>query len=670
MFYFIRLKKILDLALIKISAIAVICIFAFGCVGTIQEASKDKTLTQKVGKPELIFAGAQTLTSISHNKIEVYFYPASGGSGKYTYKIYYGGEPVPQVTSSDILNTDYRGLLRFTLTGLESARDYIIRVDVEDQINGKETITNTSLKVRTFSNKVSDFYGISEVSNLSGVDGIDSLKVRWIHAECFDPLRCDQGSDPERYEIIILDRTNKGLTPVDFNNANLNASDGRIVKTVNFDSSINSTIVRGLRGKTDYYIVVRSIHRDSAEDIGNPQLRGELNNSYLEMKTLDDDLASIVFDTSSLLLTKLPGENGKNSLKAEWTAGVGVFDHYRLFYVSDLTNLSAANIPSNCQATFMPGDDARTTVLCKKISFSESSVVTTDLLKETNYQYILVLCQNVECTSGNRIIADKKELSTSLERPEFGGINEIKEASDINDLNFLTILFSGVDTDENYIDGYVVEYKDTANPSQPALYEVLSSDDPGLNPGDLFFEPFNENQATAFRIGGVEYYSGKVYCFRMYPFVYNSDGDRVVYENDNWVCKSSPEYQEPKENDFKGLRSTITQGDQVTLRWDIPFDGLFEEYEVYYVDNSSGVDLFGSVPVDLDGGSSSSYGRFIIMPGQTELTLSGFQNGDSYKFGILTNFNSSQGKLRSEENSNVISCNFSTGQNTVCTGGF
>jgi hypothetical protein len=639
-------------------------------VGTIQEAAKDKTLTQKVGKPQLKFTGVQSLTSISHNKIEVYFYPASGGSGKYTYKIYYGGEPIPQVTSSDILNTDYRGLLRFTLTGLDSARDYIIRVDVEDQISGKETITTTALTTRTYSNKVSDFYGISEVSNLSGVDGIDSLKVRWIHAECFDPLRCDQGSDPERYEVIILDRTNKGLTPADFNNADLSASDGRIVKTVNFDSSINSTIVRGLKGKTDYFVVVRSIHRDSTEDLSNPQLRSELNNSYLEMKTLDDDLASIVFDTSALVLSKLPGENGKNSLKAEWTSAVGVFDHYRLFYVSDMASLTSANIPDSCQGTFMPGDDARTTVLCKKVNFSGSSVVTTDLLKETNYQYILVLCQNVECSSGNRIIADRKELSTKLERPEFGGINEIKEASDIRDLNYFTIEFSAVDTDENYIDGYVIEYKDTANPAQSALYEVLSNDDPGLNPGDLFFMPFDENQASSFKIGGIEYYSGKTYCFRMFPYVYNSDGNRVVYENDNWICKGSPEYQEPKENDFKGLRSTLTQGDQVTLRWELPFDGLFEEFEVYWVDSSSGIDLFGSVPTDLDSGSSSSYGRFIIGPGVTELTLSGFQDGDSFKFGILTNFNSSRGKLRSEENTNIITCNFSTGQNIGCTGGF
>jgi len=670
MFHFIRLIANLKSLSIRTSCLCVLAFSVLSCVGTIEEASKDKTLTQKVDKSSVIFQGVETLVSVSHNKIEVYFYPAKGGSGKFTYKIYYGGEPLPRVTSSDVLNTDYRGLLRYTLTGLDPAKDYIIRVDVQDQISGDVTNTDKTLTESTYSNKVSDFYGISEISNLAGVDGIDSIKVRWTHAECYNPLRCDQGFDPERYEVIVLDKTNKGLTPADFNNRDLSVIDGRIVKTINYDNSANTTVIRGLSGSSDYYVVVRSIHIDSLEDINAPKLRGERNNSYLQIKTLDDKLSSINFDTSSLVLSKLSGDNSRNSLKAEWTSAVGVFDHYRLFYVSDLTNLNSGNIPDNCQSTFMSGDDARTTILCKKVGFSQSSIVTTDLLQETNYQFMLVLCQNVECSAGNRIIADKAELATDLIRPEFGGLTDIKEASKLSDINSFKLQFSPIDTSDTYIDGYVIEYKNNADPSLSADYEVFTEDDPSHTDGNIFYEEFDIDSSSSIKVVGIQYYTTETYCFRIFPYVFDAYNNRVVYENNNWKCASSPEYQEPTEIAFRGLRATITQSDQVTLRWELPTYGIYEEFELYYVNNSSGLDLFGSIPTDLDSNTSLNYGRFIISPGQTEITLSGFINADSYKFGILTNFNSSQGKLRSEESENIVSCDFTIDQSVDCTGGY
>jgi hypothetical protein len=102
--------------------------------------------------------GVQSLVPISHDKMEVYFYPATGGTEKYSYKIFYGGNPIPAVTSSDVLNTDYRGILKYTLHGLDPSKEYIIRIDVEDQITSKYTKTSNSLSAKTFSNKVAEFH--------------------------------------------------------------------------------------------------------------------------------------------------------------------------------------------------------------------------------------------------------------------------------------------------------------------------------------------------------------------------------------------------------------------------------------------------------------------------------------------------------------------------------
>lgn len=641
------------------------------CTGTVENVAKENTLTEKKEKSDVEFAGVQLVKPISHNKLEVYFFPATGGSGKYSYRIFFGGEPVPAVTSSDILNTDYRGLLMFTLTGLDSARDYIIRVDVVDQITGRETKTTAMVTAKTFASKVSDFYGLSEVSNLPGIDGIDSIKVRWVHAECFDPLRCDQPSDPASYEVILLDRTNKGRSPADFDNRDLAYADGRIVKTIGFDPATNSTTVRGLQGDTEYYIIVRSIHNNSLDDFNNPQLRGELNNSYLQIKTLSNNLASINFDTSSLLLSKFSGEDAFNSLQADWTPAVGVFDHFRLFYATDAANLSAGTIPTACQNTFAIGDNATTTILCKKVNSTGASAVVTDLLAQTTYDFILVLCQNVECSPGNRIIADKKQSSTEGEDPVFGGINSILLADSPTNLNSLYLEFTPIDFSVSSIDGYVVEYKSNPDPSVGAEYAVLEDIDPDYTVGNLSIESFDYLTANTIEVVGVEYYSTNTYCFRIFPFVYDSNGDKVFYENDNWSCINSPEYISPTAQQFAGLQQTITQSTQVTLRWNPPAGGIYEVYELYYVNRSSGLSLFGSIPIDLDNNNTSSnYGRFLVHGNQTELTLSGFEDGDEYQFGILTRFNSSRGTLRSEENINTVTCTFTTNMSESCSGGF
>lgn len=650
--------------------IFIISLAMLSCVGTVEQAAKDKTLTIKYEDSDVVFEGVQSLIPISHDKIEVYFYPATGGTEKYSYKIYYGGNPTPQVTSSDVLNTDYRGILRYTISDLDASKDYIIRVDVEDQITGKYTKTSTTLNTKTFSNKVADFYGVTAVSNLSGIDGIDSIKVRWTHAECIDSLKCDQSSDPSRYEIILLDRTNAGRTPADFNNYDLTVAEGRIVKQIAFENDVNDVVIRGLSGETEYYVVVRAVHKGTVEDINNIQLRGEMNNAYLVIKTLSDDLSMINFDTSSLVLSNLSGEDAINSIKAEWVKAIGVFDHYRLYYAPKTANLNIGTIPDQCLQALEVGDNQNTTILCKKVHYSEFNTITTGLLTQTDYDYILVLCQTVDCGASERIVGDPQEATTKSDNPVFGGVLSLSQASDISELDSIRINFIPVNLDETYIDGYMIEYKDNPAPTEDSLYEVLQQTDSGYLDGNLYVETFNYLNASSVLIRGIEYYTGKTYCFKIYPYVYDSNGVKVTFENENWQCINGPTYSAPTQLDFKGLRKTLSQDLQVTLRWQLPADGLFEEYELYYANVSNGKSLFGSIPVDLDNGSVSDAGRIIINSNIVEYTLSGFETGDVYEFGILTNFNSTQGRLRSEENTNIVRCTFNDGSNIECVGGY
>jgi hypothetical protein len=110
----------------------------------------------------------------------------------------------------------------------------------------------------------------------------------------------------------------------------------------------------------------------------------------------------------------------------------------------------------------------------------------------------------------------------------------------------------------------------------------------------------------------------------------------------------------------------------VTLRWELPTNGVYEEFELYYVDYSSSSLVFATALQELDDWTNigSSFGRITLAPGQTEITLSGFNNNSSFEFGILSNYNSTQGKLRSENNQNIVRCSFVEGQNIQCAGGY
>ena len=644
------------------------------CVGTIDSSALDTSITTKKESSSLVFNGVEELRSISHNKIEVYFYPAKGGSEKYSYKIYYGGNPLPQVTSSDVLNTDYRGMLRFTLNELDSAKNYIIRVDVEDQVTLEYTKTIQSLSVKTFSNKVVDFFGISNVSNVSGVDGIDSIKVRWTHAECVDALRCDQDLDPTSYEIILLDRTNKGLSPADFENRDLTQSDGRYVKVIQYSSSTNTneTVVRGLVGNTEYYVLVRAIHKGTIDDLSYPQLRSELNRNYLQIKTLNNDLANIDFETDALDLKNLEGEFSLTSVSAKWQEAVGVFDHYRLYYAPSTAGLNSGNLTSNCKQDLDVGDNQSTTILCKKVIYSESEAITTGLMRNQDYDFILVLCLDTACSGDKRIVSDSQTIKVAPEDPVFGGITSIEQASNINDFGTLKLNFEPVDTSVTYIDGYVVEYKENPAIEVDLLYEVLDVNDSSYVDGNISLLPYNPETANSLIVNGISYYESKDYCFKVYPFIFNEDGTRAVFENDNWKCINTPEYLVPSQLEFKGLRNVISQGTQVTLRWELPTNGVYEEFELYYVDYSSSSLVFATALQELDDWTNigSSFGRITLAPGQTEITLSGFNNNSSFEFGILSNYNSTQGKLRSENNQNIVRCSFVEGQNIQCAGGY
>ena len=121
-----------------------LCLFSLvGCVGTVQETKRPYSKVEEGPKSTVSFQGIAAANAISDSRIEVFFFPAEGGSGKFTYDIYVGSSPLPVSVPSDVLMPDYRGMLKFTLTGLNRLSSYQIKVDIRDEKTKLQSITET-----------------------------------------------------------------------------------------------------------------------------------------------------------------------------------------------------------------------------------------------------------------------------------------------------------------------------------------------------------------------------------------------------------------------------------------------------------------------------------------------------------------------------------------------
>ena len=72
----------------KLGLIICLSTLLVSCVGTVQESNSNITDIGSAYNPVVSFSGIHTATAISDTKVEVFFYPASGGSGKYIYDLY------------------------------------------------------------------------------------------------------------------------------------------------------------------------------------------------------------------------------------------------------------------------------------------------------------------------------------------------------------------------------------------------------------------------------------------------------------------------------------------------------------------------------------------------------------------------------------------------------
>lgn len=629
--------------------ILIISFFNFSCVGTLQDSAQQFSGVSDFLQKPLVFPGVYSVVPISDTKVEIFFYPASGGSGKYTYDIILSNSDFPVSIPSDILQPDYRGILKYTMAGLKRLTTYQVKVEVRDSETEVQSNSQIIKSATTFDNEVADFTGISSAFNMPGQDGKDSIKIRWTPAKTSGGLT-RKDWDPKAYEVTVVDSAR--LTPNDMD-VGYTSNQGRWVYSFNHSDTMNEYIVRGLPSESKFYIRIRAIHEASIDDVYNPRKKGEQNTTYVTISTLSSKLSDIQFQPESFALSLTPGSQGLSSINSSWAGTKGVFDHYRVYYSVQGGGVATGIFPDLCMGPLIA--PVGETTFCKKSDFNTSSTPITGLLPYNTYEVVLVLCATTQCSINERIISPMRTIKTDPSSPSFNGVREISQAQTLDDVGVLFVKYNPPNFSAGYFDGLILKMRRTTDGSD-AEVEI------NLNSNPIYHDSYNFLSENQIIVRGVNYLSQEPYCFTIYPYKRDSDGV-TIRENPNgiWKCLQ-PKAESPTALQFVGLSEGVTESSRVTLSWNTPLSGMYNYYEIFWRKQSGGNFSWGDA-ISQAGNTfdNTNYERILIPSGINTITLDGFANGQ-YTFGVLTYFNyvTNDGSvvLRSETNGSLKVCTF------------
>ena len=609
-----------------------------GCVGTVEDANPSVTKGSTTTQAPLIFNGIYEAVSIADEKVDVFFYPASGDNTDLTYQIYYDGLETPISVPATTLTKDYRGLLKYTVTGLSINTNYSFKVQVKNLEGNSSESTNTAT-VQTFSNVTCDFAGISNVRNLSGEDGRTALRVEWPAARKEGSDFVSKNLDPEQYEITLLNT--ESLTPEAFDDDYFGEPDRKVVY-VDGDKIYHQ--VNGLQEGTEYFVRVRCIHYEYLSNGADSSYKKEENSDYYVAETLSDDLSSIDVDLSTFQVSVA----SFNSINASWEAAEGSFQEYRIYYHNlDDDALAWASFKTSKSDVCSGEDSINDNWFCKKVDYDKTSTVIADLDSLANYEMYLVICLSSDCSNSESLVYETD--SPYYIYPgvaTFAGITNIENPRNYWAIDEIYLTIATPDYSTGILDGLIVEMK--ARSAGPTADTQLNNPDGG-NTTDYQVAEFDYTTDTEITITGIDATSSEQYCFSVLPYIYNNGEVEIDRDAESISCLI-PAIELPTIDEYEGIDSgsvvanTVTNS--LTVSWSAPSGGVYDSYIVFIKEVSDGSSFSFTDAV----AGSSEYTAVEVPYGTLSKTLSFLPDG-IYRVGVLAYY-SAENKY-SDFNNNI-----------------
>ncbi|MBT6325278.1 MAG: fibronectin type III domain-containing protein [Bdellovibrionales bacterium] len=622
---------------LKFVFIFTLFLFVTSCVGTIENTKVKNNKNFVMESPILSFEGLQKASAVAHNKVELFFFPVEDDPEKIIYEIYYDGLDKPITLFGLNLEPDYQGYLRYTVSGLKTSGTYSFEViarnlDTDEVSNEK----NEGLTIKLFANNVCDFWGVQDVVNLEGRNGLDSLRIVWAWPTKKGSFLPD-AYDPYLFEVILVDLSE--LSPADINNDNFQypLRQLKYVDPTNPDKI--SVEITGLTEDTEYAVQVRCIHHDYISNSSDESYKKEENTKYIKTRTLSSDISNIEFNVDSLSVM-LPGdEKGFSSVELDWENAVGPFDHYRVYYKEGKGKVTEQDISSSCEKIDTWGG-------CKQVNYSESSTIIASLNYQSEYHFIVVLCITNECTRNSRIVSNERVISIEPQVVDFKGINEVVFETSLEALDTVRINIAPTSSLLGVLDGLIVYYLDDTKGEMPLNHPTIK------NSTTLNLLEFDYRNADTLLVTGINPFEGKPYCFKVLPYLVKdfATGEIKVSETNDVSKCVIPQVVAPSNDDFRGVEGNCLVADgQIIVNWNKPLNGVYFGYKVFVGLKDTSFSFGAAV------NEGSSYQVFDIPSYESSFSLY-MDSAGVYEVGVLTYVNILGEYIYSDFNDSIVKC--------------
>lgn len=632
--------------------ISLLIIGLTGCVGTIKTANSANTKSSdSIDSAVQSYVGIYSATAVANDKIEILFPQIGSEADSIAYVIRYDGQVTPLYVNGSSLRPHWKNYLKYTIKGLNVNSSYALSVQARNIKTQAESTNNLVKTASTFSNLTANFMGISDLQNLSGIDGAKGIKVFWLPAEVKGYDVQPNEIDPASYQITVINKK-CGITLM--NDATAPADCERKV----FYASANdrSIIINGLTADTIYMVQVRCIHYGVSQNSANSSYKTETNTTYLEIRTFSEDSSSVPFSESSLVYSLPDGIAGSTSVKVKWNSALGAFDHYRIYYAPTNGNTtsefnSAIDHDPGCLVTTVNSK----TFNCLFVNSTNVNATIAGLKNDTSYDFYFVICSSFSCDSSHRkVVPAIKVLSTSPSVARFSGIKTILAAKDLDNLNNVELNFNPADISTGAIYGYLIKFYGTSpfNMS-PRIINDSSYD------GPLGYLAFDKpaNELTKITVTGVPI--GIQSCFKVVPYILKQNGDKLEGDTSTTTPTCvTPVITAPTADQFKGFSNYAdpfacdVANRSMTLSWISPTVGVFSKYEIFYSYTAGASDSSFNFTT-LKSGTN----RIEVSSKTNTITITNLDPGYTYTFGILTKYQPAGGDVMfSDDNTQKLQC--------------
>jgi hypothetical protein len=577
------------------------------CVGTVTDknAKVGKITSEGDQVSSISFNGLSGVNPIAHDKIELFFFPATGDQNSIIYEVYVNSSltPIPFAPASLTLNSS--GEYRAVVSGLNinSTYSFNMRARIKDANTSSSLDPSKALNAKTFSNQTADFLGVSSVDRMPGSLGETQIKLSWIAAKSIGGLFSARNFDPVRYEIKYVSSL---AGPSKLNDPNYTGNDLKVIYTSPVPLSGKSTlldtstskILENLTPSTTYYIQVRAIHSNYDAFKFDVKYKHDLNTKYLSITTLSGGDVSSIEDTSFKIVTpandQIPG-----TLIGQWESAEGAIFNYKICYKQITTpeRIAEVDLINLVPIDFATNNPLVSGITCSNVGSSLTSVEIDSLESFESYQFSLFACLTNDCTSSDRIAFEPVFTYFNPPLPPFNGISQIINPDDNTALRDITIKFDPPATSDGYADSMKIYCfngdnttpHDLTNPARTGLCNqvVINGTMPTTYPSD--FLAFDEVKLTLTdtvleKLDGVN-----KYCFKVVPF--NSAAPTEISEdildNASKVC-INPQIITPNILEFEGRNlACVVEGDKLKVTWNKPTGGLYDGYKIYWKDRST-----------------------------------------------------------------------------------